>query len=298
MFWLAFQLCRSSAHARRVVLALALAGLAYALYGLFALFAGGSGVVASTFVNRNNYATYAGITLLCALGLLLLEVERHARAHVSLRRTAVDLLARLDAPLGLALVTCLVAAAALRLTQSRGAFLALCAALAVFVWTLRRMALVTSRAVHRRGAVRGRLRPGHGVARRRGDPRALRGDRRQRAQAARVLRDHMARDPGSGPLLGTGYGTYADAFEAYNHPGTGAVFLKRAHNTYLQMIMELRLAGGGRAAALRRLPGPQVRPGSRRRATATPYLAVVVHAPPWSAPTRWSTSACRSPPMR
>ena len=49
------------------------------------------------------------------------------------------------------------------------------------------------------------------------------------------------------PLLGTGYGTYADAFKAYNHPGTGTYFLDKAHNTYLQVIMEL---GWPAAAAL------------------------------------------------
>jgi O-antigen ligase len=45
------------------------------------------------------------------------------------------------------------------------------------------------------------------------------------------------------PLLGTGYGTYADAFRAYNHPGTETYFLDKAHNTYLQMIMELGWPG-------------------------------------------------------
>ena len=49
------------------------------------------------------------------------------------------------------------------------------------------------------------------------------------------------------PLLGTGYGTYADAFRAYNHPDTGTYFLDKAHNTYLQVIMEL---GWPAAAAL------------------------------------------------
>jgi O-antigen ligase len=49
------------------------------------------------------------------------------------------------------------------------------------------------------------------------------------------------------PLLGTGYGTYADAFRAYNHAGTGTYFLDKAHNTYLQLILEL---GWPAAAAL------------------------------------------------
>jgi O-Antigen ligase len=49
------------------------------------------------------------------------------------------------------------------------------------------------------------------------------------------------------PVLGTGYGTYADAFRAYNHAGTGTYFLDKAHSTYLQVIMEL---GCPAAAAL------------------------------------------------
>ena len=48
-------------------------------------------------------------------------------------------------------------------------------------------------------------------------------------------------------MLGTGYGTYADTFSAYNHAGTGTYFLDKAHNTYLQLVMEL---GWPAAAAL------------------------------------------------
>jgi O-antigen ligase len=64
------------------------------------------------------------------------------------------------------------------------------------------------------------------------------------------------------PLLGTGYGTYVDALRAYNHPGTGTYFLDKAHNTYLQMIMELgwpaavALYAGLSLLVLRCLQGP------------------------------------------
>ena len=65
------------------------------------------------------------------------------------------------------------------------------------------------------------------------------------------------------PLLGTGYGTYADAFRAYNHAGTGTYFLDKAHSTYLQMIMEL----GWPAAAARSGPGwPPAAPAAGRAA--------------------------------
>ena len=57
------------------------------------------------------------------------------------------MLARLDGPLAIGIVTCLVAGAALLLTRSRGAFVALCAALVAFVWSLRRTSLITSQAI-------------------------------------------------------------------------------------------------------------------------------------------------------
>ena len=65
------------------------------------------------------------------------------------------------------------------------------------------------------------------------------------------------------PLLGTGYGTYADAFRAYNHPGTGTYFLDKAHNTYLQMMHGARLARGRRAVCRGRAAGFQGPAGPR-----------------------------------
>ena len=247
IFWLALQLCRSSARAHQVLFALAAGGLLYAAYGLFDLVESGAGVVTSTFVNRNSYATYAGLTLFCGLGLVLGELTRQARAHISLRRMALDVLSRLDAPLAIGVITCLVAGTALLLTQSRGTLVALCAALVAFVWSLRRMALMTSKAFCKATAVfsiglffgvvwlageetLGRLPDA--------DVHALNRLAYYRT-TWEAIRDR--------PLLGTGYGTYADAFRAYNHPGTGTYFLDKAHNTYLQMIMEL---GWPAAAAL------------------------------------------------
>jgi hypothetical protein len=146
VFWLGLQLCRSSARAHQALFALAAGGILYAGYGLLDFFQSGAGIVRSTFVNRNSYATYAGITLFCGLGLVLGELAREARAGTSLRRIALDAVSRLDAPLATGVIACLVGGTALLLTQSRGAFVALCAALVSFVWSLRRMAFLTSRA--------------------------------------------------------------------------------------------------------------------------------------------------------
>jgi O-antigen ligase len=247
IFWLALHLCRSGARAHQVLFALAAGGLLYAACGLFDFVESGTEVVTSTFVNRNSFATYAGMTVLCGLGLVLGELRRRARAETSLRRLALDVLLRLDARFAVGVIACLVAGAGLLLTQSRGAFVALCAALVTFVWTLRRQTLATSGAVLKAPAVlasglllgivwlAGEETIGRLTA---ADAHAL-----NRLAYYRTTWDAIA----DRPLLGTGYGTYADAFKAYNHPATGTYFLDKAHNTYLQLIMEL---GWPAAAAL------------------------------------------------
>jgi O-antigen ligase len=247
IFWLALQLCRPSARAHQVLVALAAGGLLYAVYGLFAFFQSGTGVVTSTFVNRNSYATYAGMTLFCGLGLVLHHLTQPTRPGISLRRILVDVASRLDGPLAIGVIACLVAGTALLLTQSRGAFVALCAALVAFVWSLRRMALMTSGTFFKATVVfsigfllgivwlAGEETLGRFVQ---ADVHAL-----NRLAYYRTTWEAIW----DRPLLGTGYGTYADAFRAYNHPGTQTYFLDKAHNTYLQMIMEL---GWPAAAAL------------------------------------------------
>jgi O-antigen ligase len=247
ILWLALQCCRPRARAHQVLFALAAGGLLYAAYGLYAAFGSGTGTVTSTFVNRNSYATYAGMTLFCGLGLVLREFTRQARGGLSLRATLWEMLARLDHRMAIGVLTCLVAGSALLLTQSRGAFVALCAALAAFVGSLRRMALMTSGTSFKAAAVvsLGLL---FGLIALAGEEilgrfTAADADALNRLAYYRTTWDAIW----DRPLLGTGYGTYADAFRAHNHPGTGTYFLDKAHNSYLQIIMEL---GWPAAAAL------------------------------------------------
>jgi O-antigen ligase len=239
VFWLGLQLCRSSARADQVLLTLAAGGLLYAAYGLFDWFESGTGSVTSTFVNRNSYATYAGMTLFCGLGLIMRELTRQARPGLSLRRVAVDVLSRSDAPLAIGVTACLVAGTAMLLTQSRGAFVALCAALVAFVWSLQRVALMSASAFVKATAVFS-IGLFFGIVWLAGDETL---GRFEQADAHALNRLAYYRTTweaiGDRPLLGTGYGTYADAFKAYNHPGTGTHFLDKAHNTYLQLVLEL-----------------------------------------------------------
>jgi O-antigen ligase len=78
VFWLAMQWSRSARRARRLLTVLAAASIAYALYGLWVYSTGAETILwfdkwaykdslTSTFVNRNSYATYAGLGLLCVV---------------------------------------------------------------------------------------------------------------------------------------------------------------------------------------------------------------------------------------
>ena len=72
IFWLAFQLCRDRGRSRSVLTAAAMGSAGYALYGLVVKFSGADtilwfektayhGLVTGTFVNRNSFATFAGL---------------------------------------------------------------------------------------------------------------------------------------------------------------------------------------------------------------------------------------------
>jgi hypothetical protein len=79
-FWLALQLCRNGARAHLLIVSVAAIGCLYAGYGLVVLKTGqlpwldittNGGRVSSTFVNRNSFATYAGIGFVAITSLIL-----------------------------------------------------------------------------------------------------------------------------------------------------------------------------------------------------------------------------------
>ena len=82
-FWIALQLCRDASRANFLLKSIAALVCAYAAYGLFAfaLMPGRilwyarpylkTDVVTSTFINRNSFATYAGMGLVVICGLIL-----------------------------------------------------------------------------------------------------------------------------------------------------------------------------------------------------------------------------------
>lgn len=144
VFWLALQWGRDRKQAARLVGAAALAGTVYALYGLAMHFGGLTMVlwvektaylrdVTGTFINRNSFATYAGLCLLCAAGLYLTGFLKALQTARKGRDRMLYLLQQAfvrGAPL---LAASLILLTALFLTNSRAGVTASLAALLVLI---------------------------------------------------------------------------------------------------------------------------------------------------------------------
>jgi len=298
VFWLAFQYGRTAGFARGLVKALAVAGLAYAAWGL-AMHAAGIervlwvekpcciGDVTSTFINRNHYAPYAGLGLLCALGLLLTTLPREGGAagggRPGRRRRPAAVLASSwwrVAAVGLPAV-------AVVLTHSRGGLIATVLGVTTLLLTLgatgtvrRRTMRVAAVLILLAGAATVHLVGERTVSRFEDLIGALEiGETEAGGLRAGELRrfdiyERAARALADAPLTGTGFGTFADSFRWYQGDVPG--FVDYAHNTYLEAGVELGLpvatallaaVGGAVVLCVRGL-------GRRRRDRLYPALAV------------------------
>lgn len=134
VFWIAMQLCRDRRRATLAMWAIAMAGLAYAAYGIGVQASGSETILfakkwayqhslTSTLVNRNHYAIYAGIGLTTSLGLLIVRARRNARGAFLSLGLMLRSLEDLDLSVFVLALDCIVLATALILSQSRGGLL-------------------------------------------------------------------------------------------------------------------------------------------------------------------------------
>lgn len=252
LFWLAFQLTRDparAAQARNVIIAI---GSAYSLYGLFALFGGEAWLLGtigarpdqsltSSFVNRNSYATFAGLTLLAALSLFLERIRHLVTLEGSLKRKIALIIEHIVFQSRLLTASILAITLALFLTTSRGGIFASLFALGALILLQ----------MPRRGG-KGRQPLGLvalvilGVAVVAGGGNFLDRLERQGLSLETDLRSTLFSTTfeaiKTAPLKGTGFGTYQDAIEPYraNDPNIFALW-EKAHNTYLENALELGL---------------------------------------------------------
>lgn len=249
IFWLSLQYCRGATRARQVIYAVSMAGLCYAAYGLVVQFTGSQTILwfnkfaykadlTSTFVNRNSFATYAGLTLLCTTGLGLIIVSESLRGMAVGRERLRQLVENVTTGRGwVLLLAWMVIVTALILSHSRAGFFS--TFLGLFV-------LITAMGLTR--AVRGRSTAIFGAACAAGIAMFLLigGEGLdQRLARTSILEEERPIVYGltleaiqTSPWLGSGLGTFEEVFRFHRTPDIGNFYLK-AHSTYLENALEL-----------------------------------------------------------
>ncbi len=252
IFLTALVTCVSPERARLAFKALAVMGAAYAAYGILMEVSGANmvawmekdayeGFVTATFINRNSYAAYAGIGAVCAVSVLTGIILRRQRRHGGPRARRLEAVMMTIFGQGLPwLVAALVILAALMMTGSRGGVVATMAGLVM-------MAVIWVAAARRRGRFSALFTLAFagvvlaGVVFAFGRPLLMRFeekgfDDRAREASTAITLSAIA----DAPLLGTGFGTFPQAFTLYRTDTLNpAHAYDKAHNTWLENAMEL-----------------------------------------------------------
>jgi hypothetical protein len=260
VFWLALHLCRDRSRAQVLLRAIAAIGCGYAAYGLvaFALTPGwvlwvkdaglpgmGLGIVRSTFINRNSYATYAGIGLITICGLIL-QLYRHEAINIggSWRFRIANFIEVTGRKGAMLIGGAFVIFVALLMTGSRGG--AIATSLGLFVLGVLTFGKRKRGAIDKVGVI------GFGAIVITGTFLVF-GD----AVVSHISHeglydeDRMAvyliviRSIFSAPVLGYGYGTFEDVFPMYRDHSIGVEGVwTQAHNTYVEIFQGLGLIFG------------------------------------------------------
>lgn len=251
LFWSALILARDRTMAKRLFQAIPVVVGLYACYGLIVYLAGNGTILwypkwehldalSSTFVNRNSFATFAGIGLICSLAMILnsLAPILRSRSRTRVKIYQMQLVVR-SSHLGSAFVI-LSALWALMLTGSRAGivstFIGVCVLIALMVPR-------SGRRSFRLGSLLGGLTillllavPASGVLLDRfGQTNLFESDRLEIYRLTLIA-------IGDAPWLGTGLGTFSEVFAGYRNMDafTSSSWMK-AHNTYLETWLELGL---------------------------------------------------------
>lgn len=248
VFFLAFQFGRNREWALSSFKWLAFAGFAYSIYGLIMFWGdfgslfwfhneGFRGDVRGTFINRNSFATYAGLSLLCALAVFNHQMLGRRIAGYTLPMGQQDRIEQFILQVWKPLAAILLMTTALILTHSRGGFLSALAGGLVLFYLLnqRQQSLGTRSKSVLGGAVLVAVMAFYLTS----EVLLERFDRMNIDGAGRIHVYQVTTGAiEDNPILGFGYGTFTDSFRLYRDDSLGAHYDK-AHNTYLENIFEL-----------------------------------------------------------
>ena len=253
VFFLALQFGRAPSRANAMVWIVALAGLAYALYGLILMFTGTEmilwyprwaypGSLTSTFVNRNSYGTYAGLGAVATLSLMNAAFVRSLEKGVRTKAGFIHFINNLTPSLFFLIAAFVVIATALLFSQSRGAFLAAILGIGTF------FAMMALRRQQKTGAAIGYvvafLVAGAVLVSFSGNATLARfadlatqdsGRTAVFALSAHAIAEH--------PILGWGLGTFRGVFQILRDANFSALTpaYQQAHSSYLELALEAGL---------------------------------------------------------
>jgi O-antigen ligase len=263
VFWIAMQLCRDASRANFLLKSVAAISCAYAAYGLLAfalmpervLWFGRpfprTGFVTSTFINPNSFATYAGMGLIVICGFILRLYRYEFATMGGSIRFRIATFIEVTGQRGAVLLGCaFVILVALLLSQSRGGVLS--TALGLFVLGALTLKTRKQGPVGQRGAIIifGALLVGVAVFAF-GDVVVGRITQQGFHDSSRIAVYTIAmRSILDSPLLGYGYGTFADVFPMFRDQSVGTFGKwEMAHNTYLEVFQGLGLLFGSMLVA-------------------------------------------------
>lgn len=248
VFFLSFQFGKSRKNALQAIRLLAFAGLAYAIFGLIKYWSGDAGLfwlqetsissVHSTFINRNSYATYAGLTLLCAIAWFYQSVSVHRSNRVYEMPQGREIrIEQFILKTWKPLTAILLLSTALILTNSRGGFISSflgCIVLLIALNARQKIKTQRSKAIIVTVITVAALAffMSSEVLLERMDKIDVEGNQRL------AVYELIAEPLKQGHFKGLGYGTFSDSFRMYRSDEISGHYDK-AHNTYLENIFEL-----------------------------------------------------------
>ncbi len=250
VFFLSFQFCRQSDKASTTFNTLAYIGTAYALYGLIAFWEGYESLfwfektaylddVSSTFINRNTFATYAGLSLLCLLPLLFSRIKNSLIYGINNNYGIQYFLEKIIINAWLPILMLAIISTALLLSHSRGGFLSALVAIIIFIITsllagkLQKqrsllmlvliLSITTFSFLNSSDKLIDRM-----------DKIQLTTKNNGRLAVYTILTQAITENP----WLGTGYGSFEKSFRLHRNESVKGYYTA-AHNTYLENMFEL-----------------------------------------------------------
>ena len=251
-FWLSLQLCRQPDRARQALVAVVYIGAAYAIYGIIVYALGNQQVLyfhkwayqaalSSTFVNRNSYAAFAGLCLLCASVYFINSFSHFLTTNRRPGQKAVLIIETIFQRAILRTIAVMSLMTALILTGSRAGTASSLVALFVLMLTFARKRSFQLRHALVAAALLGGLlliimaASGNLLF----DRLAKDGSDLSAADRSMVYATTMDAIE-TAPWTGTGYGTYRSVFTAYRPETLSSKFFwDKAHNDYLENALEL-----------------------------------------------------------